>query len=55
VARPFVTFLSDFGSDDPFVGICQGVILRTGSDRNAGRSAFEAATDASSSARTTAS
>ena len=29
MARPFVTFLSDFGSDDPFVGICQGVILRT--------------------------
>jgi len=29
VSRPIVTFLSDFGSSDPFVGICHGVILRT--------------------------
>ena len=29
VARPVVTFLSDFGSSDPFVGICHGVIVRT--------------------------
>jgi S-adenosylmethionine hydrolase len=29
VSRPVVTFLSDFGSSDPFVGICHGVILRT--------------------------
>jgi S-adenosyl-L-methionine hydrolase (adenosine-forming) len=27
--RPVVTFLSDFGSADPFVGICHGVIVRT--------------------------
>ncbi len=27
--RPVVTFLSDFGSADPFVGICHGVIMRT--------------------------
>ena len=26
--RPVVTFLSDFGSVDPFVGICHGVIVR---------------------------
>ncbi|MGH3075390.1 MAG: SAM-dependent chlorinase/fluorinase, partial [Gaiellales bacterium] len=24
-----VTFLSDFGTDDDFVGICHGVILRS--------------------------
>jgi len=29
VPRPVVTFLSDFGSSDPFVGICHGVIVRT--------------------------
>jgi S-adenosylmethionine hydrolase len=29
VTRPVVTFLSDFGSSDPFVGICHGVIVRT--------------------------
>jgi S-adenosylmethionine hydrolase len=29
VSRPVVTFLSDFGSSDPFVGICHGVIMRT--------------------------
>jgi S-adenosylmethionine hydrolase len=29
VSRPVVTFLSDFGSSDPFVGICHGVIVRT--------------------------
>lgn len=28
VARPVVTFLSDFGYEDPFVGICHAVILR---------------------------
>lgn len=27
--RPVVTFLSDFGSADPFVGICHGVVVRT--------------------------
>jgi S-adenosylmethionine hydrolase len=27
--RPVVTFLSDFGSADPFVGICHGVIVGT--------------------------
>ena len=30
--RPVVTFLSDFGSSDPFVGICHGVIVRTCAD-----------------------
>src|SRR4029079_2223414 len=29
MSRPIVTFLSDFGSSDPFVGVCQGVIVRT--------------------------
>lgn len=29
MSRPIVTFLSDFGSSDPFVGICHGVIVRT--------------------------
>jgi S-adenosylmethionine hydrolase len=29
MSRPVVTFLSDFGSSDPFVGICHGVIVRT--------------------------
>lgn len=29
MSRPVVTFLSDFGSSDPFVGVCQGVIVRT--------------------------
>ncbi|HEY0388062.1 MAG TPA: SAM-dependent chlorinase/fluorinase [Gaiellales bacterium] len=29
MTRPVVTFLSDFGSSDPFVGICHGVIVRT--------------------------
>jgi S-adenosyl-L-methionine hydrolase (adenosine-forming) len=29
VSRPVVTFLSDFGSSEPFVGICHGVIVRT--------------------------
>jgi S-adenosyl-L-methionine hydrolase (adenosine-forming) len=29
MSRPTVTFLSDFGSSDPFVGICHGVIVRT--------------------------
>ncbi|MDX6591066.1 MAG: hypothetical protein QOJ13_262 [Gaiellales bacterium] len=28
VTRPVVTFLSDFGQEDPFVGICHAVILR---------------------------
>jgi S-adenosyl-L-methionine hydrolase (adenosine-forming) len=28
VSRPVVTFLSDFGVEDPFVGICHAVILR---------------------------
>ena len=29
MSRRVVTFLSDFGSSDPFVGICHGVIVRT--------------------------
>jgi S-adenosyl-L-methionine hydrolase (adenosine-forming) len=28
VSRPFITFLSDYGLDDDFVGICHGVIAR---------------------------
>jgi S-adenosylmethionine hydrolase len=28
VSRPFITFLSDYGFDDDFVGICHGVMAR---------------------------
>jgi S-adenosyl-L-methionine hydrolase (adenosine-forming) len=32
VSRPIVTFLSDFGNEDPFVGICHAVIVRIAPD-----------------------
>jgi S-adenosylmethionine hydrolase len=30
VTTPFVTFTSDFGLDDEFVGVCHSVIARRG-------------------------